>query len=116
MSTAVITARESDSVAWLRGEMRRARVQHAPVVDDPQHVVGIDCERDLTTRLPSAARVGGVMARDVITARPNDSAEYAAWVLLESGFRSLPVLGDSEQLIGMVTERDLRDVGAHRTA
>jgi CBS domain-containing protein len=116
MTTSVFAMREGDTIEEARREMRRLLVHHVPIVDEAQHVVGIISARDLPRGLPPDTRVGDVMVRRVITVRPGDAAEHAAWLLLENGFHSLPVVGDGEQLVGIVTSRDLHVVAAHWAA
>lgn len=108
MHTAVVTVQESDDVARLRAVMHGAGIHHVPVLDDAQHVVGIVSARDLRPGVAPSARAGDVMVRDVITIRANASAAEASKIMAEYGFHSLPVVGDGEQIIGIVTRADLK--------
>ena len=49
-----------------------------------------------------------IMTRDVVTARPTDTARTALMLLEDQHIRHLPVVDDGK-LVGMVTDRDLRD-------
>jgi CBS domain-containing protein len=108
MRTAVITMRESDSIGRARREMRRAHVHHIPVVDRAQHVVGILSTRDLGAEVPNRKRTGDVMTRAVCTAHLGDELIDVVETMRELGVRSLPVVGEDEQLVGIVTSSDLR--------
>jgi acetoin utilization protein AcuB len=59
---------------------------------------------------PEGLRVGELMSRGPITVRP-DATIGAAWRLMKTRrVRHLPVLGAGGRLIGIVTDRDLRQV------
>jgi CBS domain-containing protein len=108
MSTAVLSMRESDSIGRVRREMKRAGVHHMPIVDAAQHVVGIISTRDLDATVSSRRRAGDVMTRGVSTARLGDDLVAAVQTMRDLGVRSLPVVGDDEQLVGIVTSSDCR--------
>ena len=48
------------------------------------------------------------MTKDVVTASPNDTARAALLLLEDQHIRHLPIVDDGK-LVGMVTDRDLRD-------
>lgn len=108
MSTAVIALHAGDTVGRLREEMDLADIRHIPVIDDRNHVIGIVSNRDLH-RAPHAAsprRVSDVMTRAVRTVRPSTPASEAAAILIDEKIGSLPVIGDDEQLVGVITATD----------
>ncbi|MCC6752276.1 MAG: CBS domain-containing protein [Deltaproteobacteria bacterium] len=111
MSTALITAKERDTINHADIEMRLAQIRHLPVVDDRGHVVGVVSNRDIFRALGQGSRkavpVAEIMSRNVQTVRPEMPAHAAAEVLLSYGFGSLPVVNEDEQLVGIVTETDL---------
>jgi CBS domain-containing protein len=47
------------------------------------------------------------MTREVVTVGPDTSAKYAAEVMAGRGFAALPVVDDSEALVGIVAEADV---------
>lgn len=49
-----------------------------------------------------------IMTKDVVTARPMDTARTALLLLEDQHIRHLPIVDDGK-LVGMVTDRDLRD-------
>jgi CBS domain-containing protein len=108
MSTAVIALRANDTVGRVREEMELAEIRHIPVIDDRNHVIGIVSNRDLhrAAKAQAPRRVADVMTRDVRTVRPSTPAAEAAAILIELKIGSLPVVGDEEQLIGVITETD----------
>lgn len=81
------------------------------VVTDGERPVGIVTERDLVGVLarafdPDETLVERVMTGDLVTVPPEATAEQAARLLAEGGFRRLPVV-ENEELVGIVTTTDL---------
>ncbi|MCX8171829.1 MAG: CBS domain-containing protein, partial [Candidatus Bathyarchaeota archaeon] len=52
-------------------------------------------------------KVGDIMNRNVITAKPSDEIEGVAAKLVEKGIDHLPVIDDEGKLVGIVTSWDL---------
>lgn len=81
-------------------------------VVDGLDLVGLFTERDLRRSVAtgvdmSATRVSEVMSHDPDTFDPDlDVWDAAAWIA-ESGYRHLPVMDDSGELLGVVSIRDL---------
>jgi acetoin utilization protein AcuB len=101
--------------------MRKARVQHVPVVGDGGRLIGILTDRDLThaalvpalaDRMPwdarhrKAPRVRDAMTWAVLTTRPDASLVEAGLVMVERHIGSLPVV-DGDRLVGILTEHDV---------
>lgn len=105
MTTAVIALHANDSVGAAREQMELARIRHIPVVDAHQRVVGIVSSRDLLKSRP-ARPIRELMTHPVLTVRPDTPAHRAAAILRERKLGSLPVVGDDEQLVCIVTETD----------
>jgi CBS domain-containing protein len=82
----------------------------AVVVKDFGRLIGILTERDLLKAMAarvhsSEARVRQWMTEDPITASAGLHVEEAARVMLENGFRHLPVVDDSGRVVGVVRLR-----------
>lgn len=56
-------------------------------------------------------RADEVMTDAVVTIRATQTVGDAIEVLTECGVRHLPVLGDAGQLVGMLSDRDIRSLG-----
>jgi CBS domain-containing protein len=109
MTTAVIALHPNDTVGRLREEMALSEIRHIPVVDERNRVIGIVSDRDLHRAAGSAAqprRVRDIMTTVVHTVSATTPAHLAAAILLEHRFGSLPVVGDDETLIGLITATD----------
>lgn len=50
-----------------------------------------------------------VMSRDAITLSPQDKIESALKLLNEHRIRHIPITNDEEQVVGIVSDRDIRD-------
>jgi len=91
----------------------------AVIVKDYGRMIGILTERDMLKAMAarvhtSEARVRQWMTEDPLTASVDADCEEAAQVMLEHGFRHLPVLDDSGNVAGIVSLR--RVVAATKTA
>jgi CBS domain-containing protein len=104
MTTSVIALKASESVERLREEMENATVNHIPVVDDHNHVIGIVSDRDLLRK--RGARVADVMSKRVLTVTRSTTASEAAAIMIAERIHALPVIGAEEQLVGMITAAD----------
>lgn len=110
MTTGVIALKEGDTVGTADEQMVHADIRHLPVVDAGHHVVGIVSNRDLARALASPRgkqqRIGEIMTRDVLTVRSDLPAYRAAEIMIDRKIGSLPVVGDDDVMIGIVTETD----------
>ncbi len=98
-------------------EQMTAKNVGAVVVKDHGTLIGILTERDLLKAMAarvhsSEARVRQWMTADPVTASADADVEDASRVMLELGFRHLPVLDDEGHVTGIVSLR--RVVGAVR--
>lgn len=83
-----------------------------PVVDDEGNLVGIFSERDYARRVILLGRtskdtqISEVMTEKVETVGPDDGVDDCMKIVVEKGFRHLPVV-DEGVLIGVVSANDL---------
>jgi CBS-domain-containing membrane protein len=54
-----------------------------------------------------AGKVGDIMDRDVVAVAPDDDVETLIRLLREHELPGVPVTGDDQRLVGIVTESDL---------
>lgn len=100
-------------------ERMTAKNVGAVVVKDHGTLIGILTERDLLKAMAarvhsSEARVRQWMTEDPVTTTSDSDVEEAAQVMLEHGFRHLPVLDGGGHVLGVVSLR--RVVGAVKAA
>jgi CBS domain-containing protein len=85
----------------------------AVMIGDETKLIGIFTERDLafkvaaTSRDPDTVRLSEVMTKDPDTLRPEDTAHDALERMSKRGYRHLPVVDDSNRVVGMVSIRDI---------
>ena len=108
MSTAVVTARDSDLLAAVDLEMKLGSFRHIPVVDEKENLIGLLSARDVLAARGRGKkkRVGECMSRHIVTVRPETPVPAAIDLLLENQFGCLPVVGSDGRLMGIVTETD----------
>lgn len=127
MARAVVTLTPESTAGEALALCRERRIRHLPVVEDGR-LVGIVSDRDLRSATPALGdperaaalgeiRVGDVMAREVVTAAPDDPIDAAANTMRERGINCLPIL-DGDDLVGIVTSSDVMEslvflLGAH---
>lgn len=85
----------------------------AVLVLDEERVVGIFSERDYARRVVLQGKssrdttVSEVMTAEVVCARPDLSVEKCLVLMTDKRFRHVPVLDESEQLVGLVSIGDV---------
>ena len=90
------------------------------IVDTPGKLLGIVTERDLMTRVlakalsPEKTLVSEVMTKHPHCVTPETLVSDAVLVMIERGFRHLPIMGPSSRILGVFSVRDAlpREVGA----
>jgi CBS domain-containing protein len=110
MTSDVLTADPSDTIGETAQKMVELGVSSA-VVSDYGRLIGILTERDLTRAVAgrthsSEARVREWMTIDPVTLGPDASPAEAAQIMLDNGFRHIPIVED-ERTVGIVSIRDV---------
>lgn len=103
--------------------MRDEDVGALPVGENGR-LQGMVTDRDIVVRAiaeersPAETRVADVCSAEVVSCREDDSLEDAADIMAEHQIRRLPIVGDDQQLIGIVALADvaLRDQEAGGSA
>lgn len=99
--------------------MTRANCGSVLVMEPPDKLLGIVTERDLMTRVlakaldPQKTRVTEVMTPNPLCVPPETKVADAVLVMLERGFRHLPVVGPGSKILGVFSARDAlpREIG-----
>jgi CBS domain-containing protein len=100
--------------------MTRANVGSVLIMEPPDKLLGILTERDLMNRvLAKALDPELTMVREVMTPNPQCvppemPVSDAVLIMLERGFRHLPILGAGNKILGVFSIRDAmpRELGA----
>jgi CBS domain-containing protein len=99
--------------------MTRANVGSVLVMEPPDRLLGILTERDLMTRVlakalePKVTAARQVMTPHPICVPPEMRVSDALLIMIEKGFRHLPILGPHGKLLGVFSVRDAlpREIG-----
>jgi CBS domain-containing protein len=115
MSRSVVTASPGTTVAEAATLMSTNRVGSV-LVCEAERLLGIFTERDIVRALATdfdaaGEQVTSWMSVDPIVLGPAASATEALELMLERGFRHVPVV-DGERVVGVVSIRDLTAGGA----
>jgi CBS domain-containing protein len=110
MQTDVLAVAPEDTIGFAAEQMAERGVG-ASVVLDYGTLIGILSERDIMRAVAgrvhsSEARVREWMTADPITASPSMAPEEAARIMIEHGFRHLPVVED-DRAVGIISIRDV---------
>jgi len=110
MTSDVLTVAPEDTIGETAQRMVELGVSSA-VVSDYGRLIGIVTERDLTRAVAgrvhtSEARVREWMTEDPVTLSKDASPTEAAHIMLEHGFRHIPIVED-EHTVGIVSIRDV---------
>jgi len=111
MSSPVVTAEPSETVAEASAQMQEHGVGSVVVVDSTRRAVGILTERDLIRFTaaggdPKGTKVSEWMTVDPQTVAPDIGVGEAFSWLADHGYRHIPVV-DGDGLVGIVSMRDL---------
>jgi len=108
-----IVMKPTDTVADAIRVMADHNIGAVIIVDDRFRPIGIFTERDLLIKVcakgldPAKVKLEEVMTRDPITIKEDTPALQALEIMMNFGFRHLPVVDDNGILVGVVSIRDL---------
>ncbi len=100
--------------------MTKANCGSVLVIDTPGQLQGIVTERDLMTRVlakalnPETTPLAEVMTKNPRTVVPQMLVSDAVVIMIERGFRHLPIIDDAGKILGVFSVRDAlpREIGA----
>jgi CBS domain-containing protein len=103
--------------------MTRANCGSVLVMEPPDKLLGIVTERDLMTRVlakaldPQKTHLTEVMTANPLCVPPETKVADAVLIMLERGFRHLPVVGPGSKILGVFSARDAlpREIGTAMT-
>jgi CBS domain-containing protein len=110
MSREVLSVAPEDTIGEAAQRMADSNVGSSVVLDHGR-LIGILTERDLLRAMaqrvhPSEARVREWMTPEPVAAPESTTADEAARLMIEKGFRHLPVV-DGDRTLGVVSLRDV---------
>lgn len=100
--------------------MTKANCGSVLIIDASGAMVGILTERDLMTRVlakalnPQTTKVSEVMTHDPQSVGPDTKVSEAVLIMIERGFRHLPIVTPAMKILGVFSVRDAlpREIGA----
>ncbi|MCI4455651.1 MAG: CBS domain-containing protein [Sulfolobus sp.] len=106
----VHVVKSSDTIRFAAQEMVKHNIGALLVVDEKNVIVGIVTERDVTKALALGLENGlvkDIMTSSVLGVSENVNVTEALEVMLDHGFRHLPVVDKNGKAVGIVSIRDL---------
>jgi CBS domain-containing protein len=112
MTKKVVVCSPDTSIMEAAKKMKDQTISSIVIIVDKKPV-GIVTERDFTNKVVSENldtkknTVSQIMTSPVITIPPDTTIYYANDYMNKKSFRRLPVVNESGELIGIITQRDL---------
>ena len=122
MTTNLIEARDDSNLKELSSHFVEHNIHHLPVVDEKGSLTGILSDRDVNQSLSPFLDTDQerqqdkdclkILARDIMTKEPitvteDTRIDTASILLLEHNFSCLPVVNEDDNLVGLVTWKDI---------
>ena len=115
MTTAVTTVPADATVADARALFDSAAHSAFPIVDEESHCVGIVSRSDaIREGAEPVDPVLSIASTDVVTVSPDQSLLDTLNIMLQEEVDHVPVIDDSEQLVGICTRTDVLRARARR--
>ncbi|MBF9047245.1 CBS domain-containing protein [Rhodobacterales bacterium LSUCC0031] len=108
----VVTITPEESLSAAAKLLAQRRIGAVVVSPDGKSVAGIVSERDIVREIAQKGvgclsdSLEGIMTRDIVTCRRDDSAEAVLGLMTKGRFRHLPVVEDQE-MIGLISIGDV---------
>jgi uncharacterized protein (DUF39 family)/predicted transcriptional regulator len=103
-----LTANPKDSIKDVSERMVRGNVDHVPVVDEQNRLVGIVTTWDIAKAVAINARtLEEIMTRKVIVAKPQETVDIVAKRMEQYDITGLPVVDEENRVLGLITSADL---------
>lgn len=91
-----------------KASMKEHSIGGIPIVDDNKRLIGIVTNRDLRFEKNDDRPIADVMtSENLVTVAEGTSLQQAEVILQENKIEKLPVINDKEELIGLITFRDI---------
>ena len=128
MSKSPVTVKPDDGINDAIWKMERGRFRHLPVVDEAGKLIGMLTDRDVRSIRPSLAFVEKEEANvqlwstsvqqaavfEPVKVTPETTVKEAAELMLRWQVGGLPVVGEKDKLVGIITYTDLlREFAGH---
>ncbi len=98
-----------EAIASIQNQEEQEMVFYLYVIDDRQHLVGVISLRDLITSKPDT-QLRNIMVTNVHSVDTHMDQEDVAHIVSHYNILAVPVVNDSNQILGIVTVDDVIDV------
>ncbi|MEO2051356.1 MAG: IMP dehydrogenase [Allomuricauda sp.] len=103
-----VTLPLNSTVRDAKASMKEHSIGGIPIVDDKKKLIGIVTNRDLRFEKDNDRPISEVMtSENLVTVAEGTSLEQAEVILQENKIEKLPVVNDNDELIGLITFRDI---------
>jgi len=103
-----VTIKKDGTVGDALNLMKEYKIGGIPVVDENKTFIGIVTNRDLRFEAKLGRKINKVMTSEIlITTRQNIDLEKAADILKKHKIEKLPVVDESNKLVGLITYKDI---------
>ena len=106
MTSPVVTIGRDRTQADVVALFGQKKIRHVPVTTEGR-LVGIVSDRDILKHANPETPIEDMMTSNIITARPYTEIRMIAQLLFQERISAMPIVDDHEQLVGMVTTRDI---------
>lgn len=106
MVTDVFSLAPDSSVADWYQLLKNTHHTRFPVINKSGRVVGVVTGKDVA-EVPEKRNISRVMTVDPITVGPKTSVATVSHIMVWRGIELLPVVGDNQELLGIVTRQDV---------
>jgi magnesium transporter len=98
-----------EAILAIRQSPTAEGVLYLYVVNDANHLVGVQSLRQLVTTAPHI-KISEIMTTDVHAVLATDDQEKAATMVSQYNFLAVPVVNENRELLGMITVDDVIDI------
>ncbi len=108
----VVSVTPTSSVFTAATVMTRANCGSVLIIDNSSTLLGIVTERDLMTRVlaksldPNSTTVAEIMTHSPHCVAPETKVADAVLIMIERGFRHLPIVTQANKILGVFSVRD----------
>ncbi|WP_457616039.1 IMP dehydrogenase [Lutibacter sp.] len=103
-----VTIKKNQTVLEAKSLMREFSIGGIPVINDSDELVGIVTNRDLRFENDNTRKISEVMtSKNLVTVSEGTSLKQAEAILQENKIEKLPVVSETQKLVGLITYRDI---------
>ena len=116
----IVTAKPSTKIDEAMDLLISKNIGCLPVLDEGGKLIGIVSDKDIFKKIHETGgdyhelRVKDVMSDAIIVGLPDDDISYIAGLMGKNWIRHIPIV-EEEQLIGLVSQRDIIKIQAKKT-